>query len=316
MKTTRPKSTMIAEGIEIPPSLISRFYNFHGRAQTDAWLDSIGATFADWRQTWRIELEAVAPPDTVNLVLFGQSGRAGEIVLKMSPPTYESRAELAALRLVAGPGVVRLIDADPTISIMMLERIRPGADLKEAGLADDESTCIGAERLLAFWREPERRDDLIPLDRWARELLEYVPGSRTDLPEDLLATGAGIAHELLGAPTKQALLHGDLHHQNILWSDERGWVTIDPKGLIGDRGYDIATWMKNPWGVHLRDDFLELANRRLDIFAEMLGEDRSRLAKWTVFHAALSLCWSLDFENPEDIEGDLALLRSMARLLD
>jgi hypothetical protein len=43
---------------------------------------------------------------------------------------------------------------------------------------------IGAERLLAFWREPERLDELFPLDRWARGLLDYVPGKSSGLPED------------------------------------------------------------------------------------------------------------------------------------
>ncbi len=184
--TTPPRSVMIAEGIEILPSILARFYNFHGLEKTDQWLVTIASRLDDWLQNWRIELDAVALPDTVNVVLFGHSRRAGDIVLKLSPPTFESRAELAALNLISGPQVVRLVDADPTISLMMLERLRPGTELKSSDLADDESTRIGAERLLAFWREPEFLDDLIPLDRWARELLDYVPGKRPGVLEDLV----------------------------------------------------------------------------------------------------------------------------------
>jgi streptomycin 6-kinase len=306
----------IAAGIELPPAILTRFYNFHGREKTDAWLETIPSRLDEWLGTWRIEIEHAEPPDTVNLVLFGHSQLVGDVVLKLCPPTFESLAEIAALRLAAGDQVVRLIDADPTTSVLMLERIRPGTDLKTFGLSDEESTRIGAEKLLAFWREPQPPDDLIPLERWARELLDYKPQKRPELPEDLLTTGVRIAHELLKTQTNQTLLHGDLHHQNILWGGDQGWVTIDPKGLIGDRGYDIATWMMNPWTFPRHEDFLVLANRRLDVFAEMLGEDRSRLAKWAVFHAALSLCWSLDVENPEDSQGDITFLRSMARLLD
>ncbi len=111
------------------------------------------------------------------------------------------------------------------------------------------------------------------------------------------------------------MLHGDLHHQNILLGGGGRWITIDPKGLIGERGYDIATWMMNPWGIPLQDNYVELGNRRLDIFSDMLGEDRNRLAKWAVFHAALSLCWSLEAEQPEDSEGDIAFLQTMVKLL-
>ncbi len=72
----------------------------------------------------------------------------------------------------------------------------------------------------------------------------------------------------------------------------------------------------NPWGYLVRDDYVEIGNRRLDILAEALCDDRSRLAKWAVFHAALSLCWSLDAEQPGNPEGDIAFLRTMVRLLD
>jgi streptomycin 6-kinase len=93
-------------------------------------------------------------------------------------------------------------------------------------------------------------------------------------------------------------------------------VTIDPKGLIGERGYEIGTWMMNKWGFPLQDNFLELANQRLDILADVLHEDRDRLARWSVFHATLSLCWTLEDDQPQDITDDIGFVRSMARLLD
>ncbi len=306
----------IAPGIVLPPVILQRFYNYQGRAQTDAWLELIATKLDDWCRTWHIELEIIEPPDTFNVVLFGRSGRVGDVVLKISPPTFESRAELEAVQQASGPGFVRLIEADPSISLMMLERIRPGTALRDAGLSDEAMTRIGAARLLEFWQEPVRNDDLIPLERWAREPLEHEPDKHPQLPGDLLRIGGDIARELLSTPSSHTLLHGDLHHQNILRRGDGEWVTIDPKGLIGERGYDIATWMMNPWGAPLSDDFIQIANRRLDIFSEMLGEDRQRLARWAVFHAALSLCWSLDAEQPEDPESDIAFLRSVVRLLD
>src|SRR5680860_162003 len=157
----------ISAGVELPRAILIRFYNFHGRENTDAWLETIASRLDEWLGTWRIEIEHVEPPDTVNLVVFGHSQLVGDVVLKLCPPTFESRAEIAALSLAAGDQVVRLIDADPTMSVIMLERIRPGTHLQESALADEESTRIGANRLLDFWREPERADDLIPLERWA-----------------------------------------------------------------------------------------------------------------------------------------------------
>lgn len=314
--TDRSETILIAPGIALPPIMVQRFRNAHGRAAADDWLRTLGPALASWLETWTIDLERVEPPDTFNIVLFGTSPGIGDVVLKLSPPTFEAHAELAAVRESSGPGVVRLIGADPSISLMMLERIRPGTELGAAGLSDEDATCICAAKLLEYWREPTGAGDLIPLERWAKALLTHDPAAHPHLPKDLLATGKTIAHELLSSPRSRTLLHGDLHHQNILRGPDGSWITIDPKGLIGERGYDIATWMMNPWGALKRDYYVDIGNRRLDIFAEALGEDRARLAKWAVFHAALSLCWSLDAEQPEDPEGDIAYLRTMIRLLD
>lgn len=307
---------MIAPGIVLPPVFLQRFYNVHGRETTGRWMESVTERLDAWCRTWLIELEQVEPPDTFNIVLFGHSRKVGDVVLKISPPSFESRAEHDAVRQAAGPGFVRLIDADPSVSLMMLDRIRPGTVLGDAGLSDGEATRIGAAKMREFWREPVVDGDLIPLERWAKELLTHDPTLHPQIPTDLLATGKDIAHDLLSSPTSRTLLHGDLHHQNILLDEHGQWTTIDPKGLIGERGYDVATWMMNPWGILLQDDYVDFGNRRLDIFSEVLGEDRNRLAKWAVFHAALSLCWSLEAERPEDPDGDIAFLRSMVRLLD
>ncbi len=43
-----------------------------------------------------------------------------------------------------------------------------------------------------------------------------------------------------------ALMAGDLHHRNILDFGSRGWLAIDPKGILGERGFDFANIFCNP----------------------------------------------------------------------
>jgi streptomycin 6-kinase len=52
---------------------------------------------------------------------------------------------------------------------------------------------------------------------------------------DIFSLSAETAHALLAAPREITVLHGDIHHDNILHFGERGWLAIDPKGLIGER---------------------------------------------------------------------------------
>jgi hypothetical protein len=52
--------------------------------------------------------------------------------------------------------------------------------------------------------------------------------------------------ELLSSSGKEVLLHGDLHHWNILSSEREGWLAIDPKGLAGEAECETGAFLRNP----------------------------------------------------------------------
>ena len=87
------------------------------------------------------------------------------------------------------------------------------------------------------------------------------------------------------------VLHGDLHHENLLDSGARGWLVIDPKGLIGERSFEYANLFRNP------DIDIALApgrmSRQVDIVAARAGLDRRRLLTWILAYAGLGAAWSL-----------------------
>jgi streptomycin 6-kinase len=41
------------------------------------------------------------------------------------------------------------------------------------------------------------------------------------------------------------LLHGDLHHDNILLHDSRDYIVVDPKGVIGPRLFECGRFVHN-----------------------------------------------------------------------
>ena len=101
---------------------------------------------------------------------------------------------------------------------------------------------------------------------------------------------AQTARELLATQSDEVILHGDLHHGNVLDFGERGWRAIDPKGLGGERGFEFAALFLNP-------DF-ETASaagrvaRRAEVIAEAAGLDKARLLRWVLAFAGLSAAWS------------------------
>lgn len=305
--------------IVVPNILKLRFINGHGHAAATTWLERLPSLLDAWCEQWNLVILPEMPPISFNLVLFGESATVGEVVLKLNLPSSEVDSEIEALAQARGEGMVRLIDADPSAALMMLERIRPGTELRDTPMSDLESTAIGAEIMKRFWRTPDRQDHLHQLRPWFRALFTHPSRYSADsspIPMHLVERAITVANHLLDQPRDEVLLHGDIHHWNILRGSEQGWITIDPKGLIGERGYDIATWMLNPWGIGERPDLEEIMSARLDLFSRELSIDRHRLAEWAFMHSVLSMCWTLEDDGVRDFTDNLRCSYTLAGLMD
>jgi streptomycin 6-kinase len=170
---------------------------------------------------------------------------------------------------------------------------------------DDEATriiCAAAARLHAPRTEPQP-PTLVPLEQWFRDLEPAV--MRYD---GYLSRAPPIARELLASQRDIVVLHGDVHHGNVLDFASRGWLAIDPKGLIGERGFDYVNLFRNP--DLEKATSLGTFGRRLALVTELAQLDRVRLLQWIVAFTGLSAAWVLnDGDEPVDdfAVGALAL---------
>jgi streptomycin 6-kinase len=173
---------------------------------------------------------------------------------------------------------------------ILLERATGTSSLPamaRAGADDDASGIICAVAAKLHARSGPPPGTLVPLTRWFRAL--EPPGVGHG---GVLARAAATARDLLREPRDVCVLHGDLHHGNVLDFGPRGWLAIDPKGLVGERGFDFANVFCNP--------DLEIATapgrlaRRANVIAEAAGFERSRLLRWILAYAGLSAAWSLE----------------------
>ncbi|MBE3117909.1 MAG: phosphotransferase [Candidatus Atribacteria bacterium] len=216
-------------------------------------------------------------------------------VLKIGVPNRELTSEIKTLRVYAGQGACRLLEADADQGLLLLERLQPGtmlATLKD----DDRATEIAAEVMQAIQRPVPKGDGFLSLREWFDELKGLRPrfgGGTGPFSEKTVEIVEGLVRELFAEDRPQVLLHGDFHHFNILLS-ERGWLVIDPKGVAGPAEYEIGPLLLNPWGeMPDETEAIQRTQRRIAILAERLGFDRQRLWAWAICHSLLSTWWDM-----------------------
>jgi streptomycin 6-kinase len=149
-----------------------------------------------------------------------------------------------------------------------------------------------------YWRPVMEERPLLTVENWTSGLAKlrpYFNGGTGPLPEYLVDAAENLFAELIPSQGERVLLHGDLHHWNILSATRQPWLAIDPKGVIGEREYDTGAILRNPWGKHFDpQDLKRIQARRLDIFCEILGFERERILGWGVAQAVLSAWWSIE----------------------
>jgi streptomycin 6-kinase len=233
-----------------------------------------------------------------NYVCAATRANGTPAVLKIGVPNRELTSEMEALRLYNGRGAVRLIDSDAERGLLIEERLQPGTMLVELQAQDDEqATEIAAGVMQALWNPPPAQNHFIKLTDWFGELKRLRPkfnGTTGPMPKLVVETAEGYIRELFTENEPPVVLHGDFHHYNVLKSGAE-WLVIDPKGVIGPRGYEVGPLLTNPlegfWGAPAER---RRTARRIAILAERLGLERELLRRWGVAHCLLSGWWDLD----------------------
>jgi len=248
--------------------------------------------FEPWLTRWRLSPDGEGFASLAGKLLPVRH-QDGPAILKLS----WSQEEIAGGTLMEwwnGDGAARVIAREG--EALLLERATGPRLLTTMarGDEDDEATrilCTVGARLHATRSSPPPTS-LVPLEYWFRQLW---PTAATH--GGLYAKSAKASRSLLNQPQEVGIVHGDLHHANVLDFGARGWLAIDPKGLLGERGYDFPHIIMNP--------DIETASapgrlgRRVAVISEAAAIDPRRLLTWIVAYAGLSASWTLaDGDDP------------------
>ncbi len=273
------------------------------------WRGALAARAVEVARDWRLTLGPVLPGSTQGLVHAATCADGTKAVLKLEKPGQGLHAQAEALAAWNGDGAARLLRADAARGALLLERLVPGEPLVrlcEDG-RDDDATELLAALMLRLHRPVPPGVVVADAHGWIRAI-EACRDARLD--PRLRDRALGLYRDLNASARPPVLLHGDLHHRNVL-ADGAGWRAIDPFGATGEPDFDTGTLLTNPvsWLPHQRD-LAAIQRRRVTLLAERLGAERARIAGWGFVVGVLKTVWDL-----EDGTGDGRQWRAATELL-
>jgi streptomycin 6-kinase len=282
------------------------------------WLKRLPAIIAKCEQRWSLTVMPPFVPLSYNYVAPAVRANGTDVVLKLGVPNPELLTEIEALRLHDGRGIVQLLEADWDLGALLLERLKPGTQL--ASLSDDEqTTAIAAQVMRQLWRPVPAEHPFPSVARWAaglQRLRHHFDAGTGPFPPNLVERAETLFTELISSMAESVLLHGDLHHFNILAAERQPWLALDPKGVVGEPAYEVGALLRNPMPEILSmPQPARILARRVDQLAEALGFDRARLIGWGVAQAVLSAWWSFE-DHGHGWEPAIAVAEYLAGLRD
>jgi streptomycin 6-kinase len=211
----------------------------------------------------------------------------------------------------AGKGAVKLLGFEGRQMLLEFGGDRLLLDeLRER--SDDAATDIAGEVLAALLSPSDMppRADLQPLRERYRSLFKKAQSDSKAGLQSLYVGGAMIAERLLANPFEVKPLHGDLHHENILLG-ERGWLSIDAKGLLGDPGFDAANMFYNPLHRHELTLDPERIAHMAELFGRVLSQPPATILDHAIAWGCLSASWHAEDRNETEETSELAVVAAI-----
>ncbi len=280
---------------ELPRDFVSRMTDLHGPSAWE-WLHGLPSRIQSLQERWQIQVLEPFQPLAYNYVAPALRSDGTEAILKLGVPGTAIDQEAECLQVFGGDGAPYLLEHDSKLGAILLERIRPGSDIK--GLDEEQGVMAVADVMRKLHRPPETTFPFPTVEEWGQgfqRLRDRFSGDSGPFPSGLVDEGEELFTSLASSMGSRVLLHGDLHHRNVLAGDRQPWLGIDPQGVIGEPAYEIGAFLRNPM-----PDFLDWADleavtaRRINLFSDILGLDKSRIAGWGFAQAILSAIWSLE----------------------
>ena len=267
------------------------------------WLARLPTLVAAAVRHWRIECLAPLPNLSFNYLASGRRDGDG-VVVKFIWEQKALTGEAGWLALQRNRGAVRLRDWNGEFGALLMDRLLPGTPATD--LPERDATAVLGTLIAALTRRKAAGVDLPSIASWFADLPGFVAQPPPGIGGSRIDAARGIADELAGSAPSESLLHGDLHHDNVIAGSD-GWRVIDPKGVTGDPAHECAAMLRNGLSDVAHRALPRLVGARLEILADCTGFEPARIAGWGYAQTVLACCWSVMADPRSSVARELAV---------
>jgi streptomycin 6-kinase len=303
----------------LPEDFLHFMREVYGTEAANAWFQRLPSLLEEYAERWQLTL--LPPFENLSFHYVAPAIRADgtPVILKTSEFSDEFEHGLAALRIFNGRGIARLLECDEKKKVMVLERLQPGTMLESLVPEQDaQATSILAGAMRQLWRPIQGVHTFPTVEQLGQDLMRlrtYYAGGYGPFPPRLIDEAMDLFATLSASAEVSMLLHGDLQHYNILQAQDT-WLAIDPKGVVGDPGYEVGASFFNPLPRILEVPNLEqMLARRVAQLSEELGMERARIRGWGLAQCVRN-AWSMVANNQLSVnpQGVLRCAEILSRL--
>lgn len=241
------------------------------------------------------------------------STRHGACVLKVHNSVKEVENEYHTLQAYQHTPFCKVYETDLPNGVLLLEQIIPGTRLRVVPDLD-KRLALFCEVFKDLHRKPADERTYPTYLEWVTGITAYMQGHKhyEKLTHQMIKA-AQICRLLCEKYTGKFLLHGDLHHDNILLGENNRYRIIDPKGVMGDRVFDIPRFILNEFDEVLNHDFGEKFKYITYIFSKTLAIPEQDIRCLVYIEMCMAQCWHVEEGQAPNIDHVLFVEKMMRK---
>ncbi|MCL2527465.1 MAG: hypothetical protein FWE42_03520 [Defluviitaleaceae bacterium] len=258
-------------------------------SKADIFLTNAEAIINKYISKWQLSNLSYMPTNTINMLFSCESAQYGQCVLKICIPGPEVATEINCIRAYDGMGYVKLWDYNMADNVLLLERITPGTQMWAVEDYKQRAQLMGRRiKDLPFIKCSQGQYPTYKT--WLEGIhKKLTPMSGMDDIIFYLNEGLRIYARLKEKYNRSALLHGDMHQENLLLNPLGGYTIIDPKGVTDDPIMETARFLINE--IPCKPEKIK---NMVSIMAPIIGVGEADVLKSMYIDAALCQSWTME----------------------